>query len=81
MNSVHTKQFDSSGKMTANSYHEFLSEIDGPALASALLKEYGTKAACVEEMLYMTIVAASRNDLTTINGLACVRKYWRDNPD
>ena len=50
---------------------------DGKVITDALLKEYGSKEAAVEEMLYMTIIAAQRNDLTTLNALACAPRYWR----
>ena len=46
-------------------------------LTDALLEAYGSKESAIEEMLYMTIIAAQRNDLTTINGLSCARQYWR----
>lgn len=76
---IHEKTFDSSG-ITERNYHEFDPETDGPALSNAMLKKYETREACIEEMLYLTIIAAARDDRTTINGLECLRRYWRDLP-
>lgn len=60
-----------------SSYREFNVEQDGSVLATALVEEYGSKEAVLEEMLYMTIIASARDDKTTLNALSCVRKYWR----
>ena len=65
------------GTAQYNQYHEFDAEFDGPSLDEALLKEYGTREACKEEMPYLTMIAAVKDDRTTLNALACVRKYWR----
>ena len=77
---VHEKTFSQAGA-TQRDYHEFEPAIDGPALAKAMLDKYHTRFACIEEMLYLTIIAASRDDRTTINGLECLRQYWRAHPD
>jgi hypothetical protein len=66
--------------ITVRNYHEFDSGADGAVLAEAMMKEYGTREACIEEMVYITIVAAANGDRTTINALACIRKYWREHP-
>jgi|HubBroStandDraft_2_1064218.scaffolds.fasta_scaffold31803_5 hypothetical protein len=76
-NFVESLTLETNGDATARRYCEFDPEIDGPSLAEAMLKEYGTREVCLEEMIYMTIIAASKDDRTTLNGLACLRKYWR----
>jgi len=73
---IHSVKFDGHSSHVRD-YAEFDVDRDGPTLAAAMLKAYGTRAACLEEMPYMTIVAAAKDDRTTINGLACVRAYWR----
>jgi hypothetical protein len=77
---VHSKTFEGSS-LTERNYHEFDPEFDGPTLAAAMLEKYGTRQACIEEMLYLTIIAASRDDRTTINGMECLRRYWRSHPE
>jgi hypothetical protein len=65
------------GSGVRKSYHEFDSDDDGKTIADALIDEFGSKEAAIEEMLYLTIVAATRDDRTTLNALSCARKYWR----
>ena len=77
-NTVYSETFNmATGMKTVRNYHEFDPEVDGPNLAKAMLDAYGTREACKEEMLYMTMVAVAKDDLTTINGMACIRAYWR----
>lgn len=78
MNNVETLTIDFGNESaTRRTHHEFDSDEDGEMLANALIETYGSKEAALEEMMYMTIVAACRDDRTTINGLAAARKYWR----
>lgn len=59
--------------------HAEFSKSDGPSLAEAFLKQFGTKYDAYDECLTMLIVASAKSDLTTINGCMAARRYMRKN--